>query len=383
MKRLFLFLALTCPWFLTSAQPRPVTTGAGQMDVLLPRLAGKRIALLVNQTSLVGKTHLADTLKSRGVNLVKILAPEHGFRGMADAGEEIKDGIDTKTGLPVVSLYGKNKKATPEQLADIDIVVFDIQDVGVRFFTYISSMHYMMESCAESNKKLIILDRPNPNGSYVDGPVLQSELKSFVGMHPIPIVHGLTMAELAQMINGEGWLAGGLKCDLEIVKLRNWKHADTYLLPVKPSPNLPNNHAVGLYPSTCLFEGTALSLGRGTLNPFEVVGHPDLKQMKFSFTPIGIEGMAKNPPLENKVCYGMDLRKEKLQKKIMLRYILEMYKAFGDKEKFFNNYFNTLAGNKELKEQIKKGMTEDQIRATWRKELDEYKLMRRKYLLYQ
>jgi uncharacterized protein YbbC (DUF1343 family) len=383
MKRLFLFIALSCFVLASGAQSLNAIPGADQLNVLLPLLSGKRVALLVNQTSVIRKTHLADTLKSRHINLVKIFSPEHGFRGTADAGENINDGVDTKTGLPVISLYGKNKfKATPEQLQDVDVVLFDIQDVGVRFFTYISSMHYMMESCAENNKKLIILDRPNPNAGYVDGPVLRPELKSFVGMHPIPIVHGLTMGELSLMINGEGWLEGGRKCNLEIITLKNWKHADHYSLPVKPSPNLPNDHAIGLYPSTCLFEGTVLSLGRGTQNPFEVVGHPGLN-MGYQFTPVSIDGMAKSPRLENKICYGLDLRNERLQGKIVLRYIIDMYKAFPEKDKFFIDYFNTLAGNKELKEQIAKGISEEEIRATWKEDLDRYKRMSKQYLLYK
>lgn len=360
--------------------------GDEQMDLYLPVLAGKRVALLVNHTAMVGKTHLADTLKSRGVNIVKIFAPEHGFRGLADAGEKVADGVDAKTGIPVVSLYGstlKDMKATPEHMKDVDIVVFDIQDVGARFFTYISTLHYMMESCAENNKKLMVLDRPNPNAGYIDGPILEKELKSFVGMHPIPITHGMSIGEYAQMVTGEGWLGGDLTCTLEVVKMKNWKHSDSYSLPIRPSPNLPNDHAIGLYPSTCLFEGTALSIGRGTQNPFEVMGHPDLKNQPYQFTPVSIDGMAKKPRLENKLCFGIDLRNARIPRQIWLQPVIDMYNAFPDKEKFFIGYFDTLAGTKELRAQIRKGMSEEQIRASWKPGLDRYKKMRKKYLLYQ
>jgi uncharacterized protein YbbC (DUF1343 family) len=386
MTRLFLVLCLTVSWLSSAPQVNRAVTGAEQLDVYLPLLVNKRIALLVNQTATVKNTHLADTLKARGVDIVKIFSPEHGFRGTADAGEKVSDGIDARTGFPVVSLYGanlKDMKATPAEMQDVDIVVFDIQDVGARFFTYISTLHYMMEACAENNKKLIVFDRPNPNGGYVDGPILQKELKSFVGMHPVPITHGMTIGEYAQMINGEGWLEGGRKCTLEVVKLKNWKHADAYSLPIRPSPNLPNDHAIGLYPSTCLFEGTALSLGRGTQNPFEVAGHPDLKNQPFEFTPVSIEGMAKKPRLENKLCFGVDLRNAKVPKKIWLQPVIDMYNAFPDKEKFFIGYFDTLAGTKELKEQIREGMSEEQIRASWKPGLDRYGQIRKKYLLYK
>ncbi|QOI95989.1 MAG: DUF1343 domain-containing protein [Flammeovirgaceae bacterium] len=358
-----------------------IIVGARQLDVLLPKLVSQRVALLVNHTALVGKTHLADTLLKRNVNLVKIFVPEHGFRGTADAGEEIKDGTDTKTGLPLVSLYGSNKKASPQQLADVDVVIFDIQDVGTRFFTYISSMHYMMEACAENNKKLIVLDRPNPNG-YVDGPLLQPELKSFVGMHPVPIAHGLTVGELALMINGERWLGENKKCNLEVITVKNWKHDDFYSVPVRPSPNLPDDQSVKLYPSTCLFEGTVLSVGRGTKTPFQVIGHPELKGMSFQFTPVSINGMSKNPPHENKVCYGIDLRNVPVKRQIDLSYIISLYKAFPDKEKFFISYFDKLAGTTRLREQITQGLDEATIRQSWQEELNGYKEKRKKYLLY-
>jgi uncharacterized protein YbbC (DUF1343 family) len=366
----------------TQPSAAKLAVGAERLDVVARMLSGKRVALVVNYTAMVGKTHLADTLKAIGVDVKKILAPEHGFRGTAAAGEYVKDGVDVKTGLPVVSLYGKDRKPTPAHLADIDALVFDIQDVGVRFFTYIGTLHYVMEAAAENNKEVIVLDRPNPNAAYIDGPILKMEFQSFIGMHPVPVVHGLTIGEFATMINGERWLEGGRQCKLEIVTMQNWKHTDSYSLPVKPSPNLPNDQAVRLYPSICFFEGTTLSLGRGTQMPFQIIGHPDLKNMPFQFTPITIEGMAKNPPQENKLCYGLDLRKVEVPKKIALHYLIDMYNVFPDKEKFFIPFFERLAGNAELRQQIKDGMSEDQIRATWEPGLRSYREMQKKYLLY-
>jgi uncharacterized protein YbbC (DUF1343 family) len=360
-----------------------VMTGADQIPAVLSKLKAWKVALLVNQTSVVGKTHLVDSLKTLGVDIKKIFSPEHGFRGNLDAGEAVSDEIDRPTGIPIISLYGSNKKPQGQQLESVDVVVFDIQDVGARFYTYISTLHYLMEACAENGKKVIVLDRPNPNGAYVDGPILQKEFKSFVGMHPIPIVHGMTIGEYAMMINGEGWLVGGKKCELEIVQLKNWKHIDSYSIPIKPSPNLPNDHAIALYPSTCLFEGTVLSLGRGTQYPFEIVGHPELKEYDFKFTPVSIAGMAKNPVLENQLCLGLDLRKVNVKKQLDLSYLIEMYNAFPDKSKFFIKYFNTLAGNKTLQEQIASGWNEGQIRASWQADLRMFREIRKKYLLYQ
>ncbi len=358
-----------------------ITTGAEQLDVLLPLIQNKSVALMVNNTSVIGRVHLVDSLQHLKINIKKILAVEHGFRGKADAGETVGDEIDTATGLSVVSIYGKTKKPSAEQLADVDVVIFDIQDVGVRFFTYISSMNYLMEACAENGKKLIILDRPNPNGSFIDGPVLDKELKSFVGMNPIPILHGMTVGELAQMINGEGWIEGGKSCDLQVIPMKKYDHKKKYSLLIKPSPNLPNDHAIALYPSTCLLEGTVISVGRGTRTPFEVLGNPLLKNQSFQFKPETIEGMSKNPPFENKICFGIDLRKEKTNG-LTLSYLIKLYRSYPDKEKFFTSYFNTLAGNKILKEQIKKGMSEEDIKDTWRKELNQFKTLRKKYLLY-
>lgn len=384
-------LALAMCWQRPSAIQSDASTnktgnllvGADQLDLLLPMLEGKSVGLVVNHTALLHDgTHLADTLLAQKINVKKVLAPEHGFRGNADAGEHVSDSRDTRTGLPIVSLYGANRKPTPEQLADLDVVIFDIQDVGTRFFTYISTMHYVMEACAENNKKLIVLDRPNPNGGYVDGPVLEKELTSFVGMHPIPIVHGMTVGELAQMINGEGWLANSAKCDLAVVPVKNWAHKDFYSLPVKPSPNLPDDQAIRLYPSICLFEGTALSLGRGTLTPFEMIGHPSLKTFSFAFTPVSIDGMSKQPPLENQVCYGLDLRQVKVEPKVDLHYLIDMYKIFPDQPNFFNKGFNRLAGTVKLQEQIKAGWTEEKIRASWQPALDAFKTKRTHYLIY-
>lgn len=378
----FFLFAVAC-----SAQPAKqqsisgVITGADKVHDIYKNVYGKRIALVVNHTSLIGKTHLADSLKSLGVNIVKIFGPEHGFRGNAADGELVNDSLDVRTGIPLVSLYGKNKKPTPQQLENVDVVIFDIQDVGTRFYTYISTMHYVMEACAEAKKKMIILDRPNPN-DFVDGPLNEKPFQSFVAMHPVPIAHGLTVGELAQMINGEGWLANRIKCDIEIIKLSNWRHGEDYMLPVGPSPNLPNNQAIRLYPSICLFEGTVISLGRGTPFPFQVLGNPELKNMTFTFTPVTIKGVAVKPPHENKLCYGLDLRTEVPERKISLKHLIGMYQAYPDKEKFFIPYFDILAGTPELKEQIKSGFTEEQIRATWRDDLEKYNLIRKKYLLY-
>ena len=356
--------------------------GAEQLDLLIPMIQNKNIALVVNHTSLVGEIHLTDTLKASGITIKKVFAPEHGFRGSAADGEEVKDGIDKRTGLPVVSLYGANRKPTSEQLEDVDVVLFDIQDVGTRFYTYISTMHYVMEACAEQGKKMIILDRPNPNGSYVDGPVRLPEMKSFVGMHQIPIVHGLTVGELARMINGEGWLDKGLRCDVEVIQVKNWKHDDFYSLPVKPSPNLPNDQAVKLYPSLCLFEGTVISIGRGTQKPFLVVGNPEFQDLPYSFTPREIPGMSNNPPHEDEVCYGLDLSNVSVERRINLQYLLDFYKKYGEKDKFFTPYFNTLAGTPLLQQQIRAGFTEDQIKETWQDDLRSFQEKRKKYLIY-
>lgn len=380
----FLFFAVACK-AQPSAKPQStdpsVKTGADQIGSFYKTLLGKRVALVVNHTSLIGTTHLADSLKALGVNIVKIFGPEHGFRGNAADGEHVNDSVDVRTGIALISLYGKDKKPAQQQLENVDVVIFDIQDVGTRFYTYISTMHYVMEACAEAHKKVIILDRPNPN-AFVDGPMNEKPFQSFVAMHPIPIAHGLTVGELAQMINGEGWLSNNLQCNIEIINVKNWKHTDEYVLPVGPSPNLPNNQAIRLYPSICLFEGTVISLGRGTPFPFQVLGNPELKDMPFTFTPVTIKGVAVKPPHENKLCYGVDLRTDTPERKINLSYLFAMYKAYPDKEKFFIPYFDILAGTPTLKQQIKDGVTEEQIRASWEPGLTAYKELRKKYLLY-
>ena len=353
------------------------------MTEYLPLISSKKIALVVNQTSMVNHTHLVDTLLARNIHISTIFAPEHGFRGDADAGEHVTNGKDGKTGLPIISLYGKNKKPTAAQLKDVDMVIFDIQDVGVRFYTYISTMHYVMEACAENHIPLLILDRPNPNGHYIDGPVLEKGFTSFVGIHPIPVVHGLTVGELAQMINGEGWLKNQQKCDLTIIPVLSWQHKDAYALPVKPSPNLPNEVAIALYPSLCFFEPTVISIGRGTHFPFQVVGSPK-GQGTFTFTPISIPGMSKHPKHENTLCYGLDLRQSQRQTALDLSYLISLYKEAPQKDTFFSDpaFFNLLAGNKTLQSQIKSGMSFQDIRQSWQNDLSHYQGLRQNYLLY-
>ncbi|MBX2942865.1 MAG: DUF1343 domain-containing protein [Cyclobacteriaceae bacterium] len=359
-----------------------ILLGAEQLDLLASKLQGQRVALLVNHTSQVGHTHLADTLLSLGLNLVKIFSPEHGFRGQAADGEKINNSIDEKTGLPIVSLYGNAKKPTSEQLKDVDVVIFDIQDVGVRFYTYISSLYYMLEACGENNKTVMVLDRPNPN-SFVDGPMLEPEFKSFVGIIPIPIAHGMTVGELATMMLGEKWLKDGIQCKLEIIPMKNYSHNMSYVLPLKPSPNLPTQNAITWYPSLCLFEGTVVSVGRGTSMPFEVIGNPKMKEYPFKFTPVSTPGMSNHPPHENQECYGLDLRNTKPESNISLKYLIAFYNKYPDKDQFFTPYFNTLAGTGTLKEQIISGMSEDEIKLTWQKGLNAFKAKRSKYLLYK
>ena len=383
IRRLGLILILFLP-FIACAQQNSLKTGADQPEVYLPLLNNKTIALVINQTSIVNKESLADFLLSKNIKVKAIFAPEHGFRGDADAGETIKNSIDLKTGLPVVSIYGKNKKPTAQQLSGIDIVIFDIQDVGCRFYTYISTLHYVMEACAENGKKLIILDRPNPNGDYCDGPVLKPGFKSFVGMDPIPVVHGCSIGELAQMINGEGWLNNGVKTELQVVPVKNYSHNTKYDLPVKPSPNLPNYLSVRLYPSLCFFEATAVSVGRGTDFPFQVLGYPDKYFGDFNFMPKSIKGMELNPLHKNVTCYGIDFREIQAAPRFTLSYFIDWYKKFEDKSKFLTReqWFNTLMGNDTVLRLIKDGKTEEEIRQSWQNELENYKVMRKKYLIY-
>ena len=369
---------------LTGKNPIP---GAYQTDQYRGMIEGRSVAIVANQTSMVGKRHLVDTLLSIGTQIKVIFSPEHGFRNLADAGEKIDNSTDPETGISLISLYGTHFKPSKEDLASIDIVIFDIQDVGVRFYTYISTLHYIIEACAENHIKCIVLDRPDPNGFYFDGNVLDTAHRSFVGLDPVPIVHGMTVGEYAQMLNGEGWLKGDIKCDLKVIKCKNYTHKTYYELPVRPSPNLPNQNSVYLYPSICFFEGTNISLGRGTQYPFQVFGSPDLPDRGFSFTPESVPG-AKNPPLLGVKCYGTDLRdamKKNLVPKpqINLEWIISAYNDFPKKDKFFRSYFDVLAGGPLLREQIQKGMSAEQIRATWSDGLKKFSKIREKYLLYK
>ena len=366
---------------------RPIPA-ADRTELYLPLFIGKRIAIVANHTTLIKGRHLVDSLLARGVNIVKIYCPEHGFRGQADAGEKVKSYKDFRTGLDVVSLYGSKKKPDAESLRGIDLVVFDLQDVGVRFYTYLSTMHYVMEACAENNTPIMVLDRPNPNGRYVDGPVLDSSLRSFVGIHPIPIVHGMTLGELAQMINGEGWLKNRVKCTLTVIPCGSYTRKSFYVLPVKPSPNLPNMRSVYLYPSTGMFEGTCLSVGRGTPWPFQVLGHPKYPSSGFWFVPVPVIGASKDPPFKNTRCYGIDLRtipdSASLVRmdRINLDYLIAAYNKFPNKDSFFNSFFDLLVGNRLLQKQIRQGMSAGDIRASWQPELKAFTEERRKYLIY-
>ena len=382
-------LSFICCLFALSAQAQSLRTGAEQTEKLIPLLEGKRVALVVNQTSVVGPTHthLLDTLLALKMDVRKVFAPEHGFRGQADAGETVKNGKDIKSGLPILSLYGKNKKPSPEQLGDVDIVVFDIQDVGSRFYTYISTMHYVMEACAENNKRMIVTDRPNPC-DFVDGPIREAGKKSFVGMHPIPVLHGCTIGELAQMINGEGWLAGKRTCLLTVIPMEGWTHGQPYSLPVKPSPNLPNDQSIALYASLCPFEGTDISVGRGTYTPFQIIGSPDIPTRDYSFTPQSLEGFDKNPMHKDKTCYGKDLQEVTPPAGLTLSYVIDFYQAYkqaGKADQFFTraNWFDLLMGTSSVRLQIIEGKSEESIRSTWQAGLDKYRQMRSKYLLYR
>lgn len=363
-----------------------VLTGAVQTEQYFPLLIGKKAGITTNHTAVIGKVHLVDSLTRAGFDVIKIFCPEHGFRGQADAGAHITDSIDVVTGIPIVSLYGKKKKPLPTDLKAIDIMIFDIQDVGVRFYTYISTLHYIMEACAENNIPLIILDRPNPNGFYVDGPVLEPAHQSFVGMHPVPIVHACTIGEYAQMINGEKWLKEGIQCSLVVVPIKNYTHSTYYKLTIPPSPNLTSMNAIYLYPSLCLFEGTVISIARGTDYPFQVIGNPLLKDMPFSFVPVSKTG-SKNPMYKNQSCFGIDLRGynstiEPKDKQLQLKWLMQMYQAYPDKQKFFNAFFTKLAGTTMLQQQIQQGLSEAEIRKSWQKGIDDYKKIRKKYLLY-
>lgn len=389
-----------------SAKSSAITPGAERMDVYLPLLKGKSVAVFANQTSMVNKTHLVDTLVKRGIKVVKIFGPEHGFRGTASAGEELNNAVDTKTGIPIISLYGDHKKPTKEDLKGVDVLLFDIQDIGVRFYTYISSLQYYLEAALENHKPLLILDRPNPNGFYVDGPVLEPKFKSFIGMQPIPVVYGLTIGEYALMLAGEKWLtpeANKINAynittpptvdtpfHIQVIKCGNYDHNSKYLLPVAPSPNIRDIQAIYLYPSTCFFEGTVLSEGRGTDKPFQVFGHPSYPNTMYAFTPKPNEG-AKSSKCYYQQCYGWNLSStpekilKDLNKKIQLKYLLDAYKLFPGKDSFFlkNNFISKLAGNDVLIQQVKQGKTETEIRKSWEPALGNYKNIRKKYLLYK
>jgi uncharacterized protein YbbC (DUF1343 family) len=383
-------------WNLKPETGNPVITGADQTEKYLPLLKNKRVGILANPTTIIGKKHLVDSLINRGVKFVKAFGPEHGFRGKASAGVHVTDETDSATGIPIISLYGSKRRPSEADLADVDIMIFDVQDVGCRFYTYINVLRDVMESCAEYNKELLILDRPNPNGYLVDGPILDMKNKSGIGQFPIPISHGMTIGEFAKMINGEGWLPNKKTCKLTIIPVRNYKHEMEYVLPVKPSPNLNTQQSILLYPSTCLFEGIAINLGRGTQFPFTVLGAPVLKgKYPFSFTPVSIPGMSESPLYMNEVCYGIDLRKydvAKLRKskRINIDWVIELYNAFPDKTRFFDRSISKqignidyLAGVSEFKKQIMEGKTAKQIQESWEPGLSQYKEMRKKYLLYR
>ena len=386
MKYITLFIC----WLAVLQATAQVKNGADRLEELFPLLENKRISLVVNQTSLVQNVHLLDTLYNKGVHITQVFAPEHGFRGDADAGEFIKNGKDYRTQVPIISLYGKNKKPQPAQLQQTDIVIFDIQDVGARFYTYISTMFYVMQACAENNKELIILDRPNPC-DYIDGPVLDMKYKSFVGMLPIPVLHGCTIGELAQMINGEGWLGNNLQCPLKVITIEDWKHGQPYSLPVKPSPNLPNDQAIALYPSLCPFEGTSVSVGRGTDFPFQIIGSPTTKNLKFRFMPHPMKGSDKHPLHQDTYCYGLNLSSEKnIPKGFSLQYVIQFYNYFQNltkhaEKEFFTrpHWFDLLMGTNQVRLDILKDKSEEQIRSAWQKKLNQYKEIRKKYLLYE
>ncbi len=375
---------------------KDISVGAQQFDLYLPKLANKKVAVVTNISGMIGKTSIVDTLLKLKVKIKKIFGPEHGFRGTFDAGQKVKSNVDKKTGLPIISLYGSHKKPTKDDLKGIDVVVYDIQDVGVRFYTFISTMTYVMEACAENNVELVILDRPNPNGFYVDGPVMTDKYKiynnapNFLGMHNVPLVYGMTTGEYAQMINGEGWLLNNLKCNLSVIPVKGYEHSFTYDLPVKPSPNLPNLNSILLYPSLGLFEGTLISLGRGTEMPFQVLGHPQYHKkdpiaIGFSFTPKSTV-ITKEPKYKDQICYGIDLRKEDLIKnpknKIQLKWLIEFYDDLKSIV-FFEDNFNYHSGNDILQEKIKQTSSEEEIRKTWEEDVKKFKLIRKKYLLYK
>jgi len=386
---ILLFSSLLTNCTIKSSKESTIVTGADQTEKYIPYLKGKNVAMTMNQSSIIGNKLSMDSLISSGIKVVKVFGPEHGFRGNASDGAVIENDTDIKTGVSIISLYGIYNKPTKEDLSGVDIMIFDIQDVGVRFYTFLSTLHYVMEACAENNVELIVLDRPNPNDSYVDGPIREENFKSFVGTDPIPIVHGMTFGEYAMMVNGEGWLENKVKCNLRVIEMLNYKHGKPYLLPMPPSPNLNTQQSILLYPSLCLFEGTEISQGRGTYFPFQVLGNPELKgKYSFSFTPESIKGMSEHPPQLNLECYGLDLRNYDINKfkesgRINLGWLIEFYNAYPFKEKFFNSYFEDLAGTDKLRKQIIAGKTEKEIQDSWEPGLTQYKNTRMKYLIYK
>jgi uncharacterized protein YbbC (DUF1343 family) len=387
---LSVFLLMTCALLHDVPTRTPaygiVRTGAERLDMYLPMLQDKKVGIVANHTSVIGDVHLVDSLLSLGVDIRKIFTPEHGFRGTADAGERISTSVDYRTGLPLISLYGNHLKPSGDDLKDLDIVIYDIQDVGARFYTYISTMHYVMEACAENNVPFLVLDRPNPNGFYVDGPVLDPAYRSFVGMHPVPVVHGMTVAEYARMINGEGWLLNGIRADLNWVTCENYDHLTLYRLPIGPSPNLQTQLAIYLYPSLCFFEGTIVSVGRGTQFPFMAFGHPRLARSDFQFIPVSTQG-ARFPPLLGEIVNGIDLTglsEDDLidRRALNLEWLLFAYSNTPREIEFFNNFFSRLAGTSQLRKMIENGMTAGEISASWQEDIEKFKRIRRKYLLY-
>ena len=385
LRNVLFFCGLFVGFFTVFKGQSQVRTGADQISTYASFLQNKKVGVVAHSASIIqtprGNIHLIDSLQALRIDVQRIFAPEHGFRGNADAGEKIKDGVDSKTNLPVISLYGKERKPSPESLKNIDVVLFDLQDVGVRFYTYLSTLHYVMEACAENNIPLWVLDRPNPNIHYVDGPVLEMENQSFVGMHPVPIVYGMTIGEYAQMINGEGWLKNGVRCDLQVVSLKNYTRETKYVSPVSPSPNLPNAQSIALYPSLCLLEPTVISVGRGTEKPFQVYGHPELFKTNFSFTPIPRKG-AKKPKLNGQLCYGKDLSEVPVVSRIELKWLIQAYTEFPNRANFFKKGFARIAGTKSLQRQIEEGRTQGYIRRSWKKKLTLFKKVREKYLTY-
>lgn len=377
----FVFLSIAISGAARDSKP---LCGADQPDLYLHLLKGKRVGMVVNHTSTAQGMHLVDFLTSKGIAVKMLFAPEHGLRGEADAGEKVDNSVDVKTGIPIISIYGKNRQPGKEQLQDLDFLIYDIQDVGCRFYTYISTLHYVMEACGENGRKLIVLDRPNPNGDYCAGPLLKPAFRSFVGVDPIPVVHGCTVGEMAQMINGEGWLKNGIKCDLTIIPVKNYSHQSKYEPPVKPSPNLPNYTSIRLYPSLCFFEATKVSIGRGTTYPFQVIGFPDRKYGTFSFTPQSLKGFEMNPLHKDKTCFGQDLRDTKEIPVFTLQYFLDWYKQFSVPADFLGNerWFNLLMGDDNVLKLIREGKNEKEITESWQDELNDYIKIRSKYLLY-